>query len=444
MCFTFNSLQILDMQKEICTSVISKVVLMLNFRNFSFICVITGFAVSPLYAQQEETSVRPAKVWVAHRFDRKSMRQYPAIVQPSQETILSFRVSGQVIELPVRASTRVEQGDVIARLDPRDFEKNIAQLQSQRDQAVAQLQAMRAGARAGEVAALEAGIAAVQANVDQAAEQVVRTRELAERGVVSAAKLTQDEAALKIAEAELRAKNEELTLAKSGARQEEIDVAEAVIRGIETQVQTARDNLADATLRAPFDGIIARRDIDNFSNIKAGQEVVLLQKISTVALVFDIPGPDVISFSEAEDITTLVTLSALPDQEFPAELVEFSTQADAATQTYRARVAATMPEGSSVLPGMIGKVIVSYQNGGSTEIIVPITAVGASADGSAFVWLVDPAANTVTKQSVTLGEAKGDKVVVIDGVADGDTVVSAGVSRLLDGMAIRPITKVGG
>lgn len=417
---------------------------MLNFRNLSFVCVAAIFAVTPLHAQQEETSIRPAKVWTAHTSDRKFMRQYPAIVQPSQETILSFRVSGQVIELPVRASTRVKKGDVIARVDPRDFEKNIVQLQSQLDQATAQLAALRAGARTGEVAALEAGIAAVQASVDQAAEQVVRTRELAERGVVSAAKLEQDEAALKISKAELRAKNEELTLAKSGARHEEIEIANAVISGIESQVQTARDNLEDATLRAPFDGVIARRHIDNFSNITAGQEVVLLQKISTVALVFDVPGPDVISFSGAQDVTTLVTLSALPEQELPAELVEFSTQADAATQTYRARVAVTIPEGSSILPGMIGKVIVSYQNGDSTEIAVPITAVGANADGSAFVWLVDAATNTVAKQSVSLGEAKGDKVVVIDGVSDGDTVVSAGVSRLLDGMAIRPITKVGG
>lgn len=417
---------------------------MLSSRSFGFACIAAVFAIGPLYAQQEDTNVRPAKVWVAKVSDRKFMRQYPAIVQPSQEAILSFRVSGQVVELPIRASTHVKQGDVIARVDPRDFEKNIAQLQSQLDQAVAQLAALRAGARAGEVAALEAGIAAIQANVDQAAEQVVRTRELAERGVVAAAKLEQDEAALKIAEAELRAKNEELTLAKSGARQEEIDVANAVISGIESQVQTARDNLADATLRAPFDGIIARRHIDNFSNIKAGQDVALLQKISTVALVFDVPGPDVISFSDARDVSTLVTLSALPDQELPAELVEFSTQADAATQTYRARVAVTIPEEASILPGMIGKVIVSYQNGDSTEIVVPITAVSADADGAAFVWLVDNTAHTVAKQSVSLGETKGDQVVITEGVADGDTVVSAGVSRLLDGMAIRPITKVGG
>ena len=417
---------------------------MLNFRHLSFICAAVVLCVAPLHAQQEDTSVRPAKVWVVKASDSNFVRQYPAIVQPSQETVLSFRVSGRVVELPIRASMRVKEGDVIARVDPRDFEKNIAQLQSQLDQAVAQLQAMRTGAREGEVAALEAGISAVQANVDQAAEQVVRTRELAERGVVAAAKLEQDEAALKVAEAELRAKSEELAVAKSGARQEDIEVAEAVIRGIESQIQTARDNLADATLRAPFDGIIARRNIENFNNIQAGQEVVLLQKLSTVALVFDVPGPDVISFSNVQDITTVVTLSALPDKEFPAELVEFSTQADAATQTYRARVAVTIPEGSNVLPGMIGKVIASYNSGGNTKFNIPITAVGASADGATFVWLVDSAANTVAKQSISLGDTHGDQVVVTDGLSEGDIVVSAGVSRLLDGMAIRPIAKVGG
>ncbi|MBL4794680.1 MAG: biotin/lipoyl-binding protein, partial [Pseudomonadales bacterium] len=111
---------------------------MLNFKKLSFVCVAAAFAVVPLHAQQDMSNVRPAKVWVAHSSDSNSMRHYPAIVQPSKETALSFRVSGQVIELPIRASMQVKEGDVIARVDPRDFEKNIAQLQSQLDQATAQ------------------------------------------------------------------------------------------------------------------------------------------------------------------------------------------------------------------------------------------------------------------------------------------------------------------
>ena len=67
------------------------------------------------------------------------------------EVELSFRVSGQITDLPIRGATQLSEGDVVARLDPRDFETAIAQLESQRDQSMAQLAALRTGARAEEV-----------------------------------------------------------------------------------------------------------------------------------------------------------------------------------------------------------------------------------------------------------------------------------------------------
>ena len=221
--------------------------------------------------------VRPAKVITVEASDTAVRRVYPGLVLPSEEVELSFRVSGRVIELPMRAALTVAEGDVLARLDPRDFERQITQLESQIDQSEAQLKALKAGARAEEIVALEAAVAAAQAQVDQAREQAVRTRELEERGVVAAAKLEQDEAALSVAEANLRAQQEQLVIGQSGGRAEDIEAAEAALRGLQAQVQVARDDLSDATLRAPFSGIVARRDIENFSNIQAGQTVALLQ-----------------------------------------------------------------------------------------------------------------------------------------------------------------------
>ena len=391
-------------------------------------------------AQQEVT--RPDKVAQVQSSETVFERRYPAIVRPSLEAVLSFRVSGRVIELPIRASEDVKDGDIIAKLDPRDFERQITQLETQKDQALAQLAALRSGARSEEVSALEAGIDAVEAQVDQAREQASRSRELFQKDLVASAKLEADETALRVAEAELRAKLEELTIARSGGRREEIDAAEAALRGLETQIKVAQDNLEDATLRAPFDGIIARRDIENFTNIQAGQDVVLLQKLSTVDLVFDVPGPDVIRFARANP-TTEVELAGLPGKVFDAQLVEFSTQADAATQTYRGRVRISVPEEAPILPGMVGHIIVSTSNGASASLSVPLSAVGASANGSSFVWIVD-SSNVAKKSNVTLGDVIGDHVIVTDGVSDGDTVVSAGVTQIRDGMVIRPITKVGG
>lgn len=398
---------------------------------------------STSFAQETAPPARPAKVFTVQATDIDLQRVYSAIVYPSQEVELSFRVSGQITDLPIRGATQLSKGDVVARLDPRDFETAIAQLESQRDQSMAQLAALRTGARAEEVIALEASVAAAQAKVNLALDQVERTRTLAERGVAAQALLDQDEANLDVAEADLQARIEELAIAKSGARSEDIEAAQAALRGLETQIQTARDNLSDATLRAPFSGIVAIRHVENFSNIQAGQDIALLQSLSTVDLAFDVPGVDVSQLANREDLQASVVFRAMPDRIFEAELVEFSVQADASTQTYRGRVAVDLPQGVAILPGMVGNVVITVQRDRQTALQLPLTAVVAQANGAPFVWIVDPISHSVSPRQVELGAAMGELISVTTGVAPGDTVVTAGIGQLQDGMVIRPITKIG-
>ncbi|MFQ6548167.1 efflux RND transporter periplasmic adaptor subunit [Aestuariibius sp. 2305UL40-4] len=395
-------------------------------------------------AQGDAPAPRPAKVATVTSGDSVLQRTYPAIVLPSREVELSFRVSGRIEELPIRGAMQVAEGDVIARLDPRDFETQILQLESQLDQANAELRALRSGARAEEISALEAAVASAQAQVDQARDQAERTRELAERGVVADARLEQDEANLRVAEANLQSQREQLRIGQSGGRPEEIEAAEAAIRGLEAQLQVARNNLDDATLRAPFSGIIARRDAENFTNIQAGQSIALLQALAVVNLAFDVPGPDVTALTRngPDQISNQVEFDALPGQRFDAEVVEFSVQADTATQTYRGRVAVTLPEDAFILPGMVARVI-SSAPGGDPMLTVPLSAIGADPDGSSFVWAVDDS-SSVSKRSVSLGEVAGGSVAISGDIAEGDTVIAAGVSQIREGMVIRPVTRIGG
>ncbi|WP_068114336.1 efflux RND transporter periplasmic adaptor subunit [Tropicimonas marinistellae] len=398
-----------------------------------------------ILAQEAAGEARPAKVLTVSAAEPIIERVYPAIALASNEAEVSFRVSGQVVDLPVRASESVAEGAVLAQLDTRDFQSEIERLESQRDQAVAELSALRTGARPEEISRLEAAVEASQAEVDQARTQFDRTQELVTRGVVPASQLEQQEAALRVAEAQLTSQMEQLAIGMVGGRPEEILAAEAALRGLEVQIEGARDDLEDATLRAPFAGIVARRDIENFTNIDAGQSVALIQNLSTVHVEFDIPGADIIALmaNGAGNVTSKVEFDALPDQSFDTELVEFSTQADAATQTYRGRVSVALPDGTVILPGMVARVISTAPATTISAVSVPITALGADVESAPFVWLVDPVANTVSERPVTLGEATGDRVFVLEGLEDGDTVVTAGVSQLMDGMAIRPITGIG-
>ncbi len=407
-----------------------------------FLAVAAIIALGATSGHAQDTA-RPAKVLVVQETTSKVLRRYPAIVQPSQEAEVSFKVPGQVVDFPVWASTSLSKGDVIAQLDQRPFIAALEQLNSQRDQAQAQLDALQTGARDEEIAALEAAVAAAQAQATQAKEQVERTRKLADRGVVAQAQLEQSEAAASVASAQLDAAREDLALARAGARAEEIAAAQAALRGLDSQVRRAQDDLDDATLRAPFDGVVARRDIENFSNIQAGQSIVLLQALKTVDLGFDVPGPDVLIWSGSEDAGAVVELDARPGLQIPSKLVEFSSQADRGTQTYHARVSIEVPTGAQVLPGMVGSVIVSSDAAATPRIEVPLTGVAANPEGGAFVWVVDRETNAVSARDVTLGAVIGDKVVVSQGLQPGDMIVTAGVTYLRDGAVIRPVTKVG-
>ncbi len=411
-------------------------------------CLITLLVTSlPALAdtQNGANAARPAKVHTVVASSSTLQRVYPAIVFPSQEVELSFRVSGRLVELPIKASDIVAQDGIIARLDTRDFEAEVRRLKSQLDQAQAQLIVLRTGARPEEIASLEASVAAASAQLDQAKEEYERTQKLVEREVVSTAQLQQREAAFRVAEAELDTRIEQLAIGRSGGRPEEILAAEASIRGLETQIQSARDNVSDATLRAPFAGTIARRFVENFRNVQAGESIALIQNLDTVEIGYDLPGADIVAMSSIgfDEIESVVVFEAMRDVEVQADLVEFSTQADAATQTYRGRLSVTPPEGMVVLPGMVARVIIRAAAEPEPKLTVPLSALDSAPDGSPFVWQVNVSDNTVSRQPVDLGSVSKDGAIVNAGLSAGAMVVTAGLSGLQDGMTIRPVTKIG-
>ena len=379
--------------------------------------------------------VRPVKTFVVAAESSVREKSYPAIVLAAQQAELSFRTSGQIVELPIKAATQVKEGDVVAKLDTRDLQSQVTILESQKEQAEAQLDALTSGARAEDLAALKANIAAAEAQVAAARDQRNRTQQLYEKGIVAQAKLDADQAQLEVAEAQLEAARQELIKGESGARQEEVAAQIAVIKGIEANLNIARDNLSYATLRAPFDGIIARRDVDNFANVQAKQTIAILQLLDRLELSFDIPGPDVAKASSDQTAKITVTLDAVTDKSFEAELVEFTTLADSSTQTFRGRVAIDQPEDVIILPGMIGQVTITDEGDGTQVISIPGAAIASDPSGSTYVWIVEN--DAVARRDIKVGSAAGDRVVVVDGLREGETVVTAGVSFLQEGMKVR-------
>ncbi|MGB0847947.1 MAG: efflux RND transporter periplasmic adaptor subunit [Thiolinea sp.] len=387
---------------------------------------------------------RPVKVAAVSTGQGGTEYQYPAVVLPAQIAELSFRIGGQVVELPIHAMDEVKKGDVIAKLDPRDYKSNVDQLRARIVAEESRLKAMTSGSRQEDIAALRAAIVAAQARVSSAKAQAERTLSQYRKGLVVKERLDAELAAVKTAQAQLTSDQQALKRGRTGSRKEDVTTQLAQINSLRTQLKNAQDTAQDAALLAPFDGIIAERLVDNFTNIQPKQPVAVIQNLGRLELSFNIPGPDVARLgARREHLQLEAVLDAVPSKRFAAEVVEFNTRADERTRTFQGRVAIERPEDFNIFPGMVGQVLVTDTSQAGKTLSIPGTAVSADSDDSPVVWVVN-AEGAVEKRAVVLGSAARDGAVEVrEGLNAGEQVVTAGVSAMMPGLKVRPVTAIG-
>ncbi len=205
---------------------------------------------------------------------------------------------------------------------------------------------------------------------------------------------------------------------------------------MESQIQ-----LQDSTLRAPYDGVIAQRFVDEGQTIVANDRVVQFKDIEEIDIAADVPEAVMASEILLADIVNLTAeLSAAPGIRFPVRIREMAKVADPVTQTFNIRVAMEAPPDIRVLPGMTASVTVEYRRAGvlGERTLVPVEAVTEMPDGRQVAWVIDQD-NVVASRPVKLGEATAGRVEVTDGLAAGDRIVVAGVRFLREGMQVRDL-----
>lgn len=192
------------------------------------------------------------------------------------EVRVAPEVGGRLLERPAREGDRVEVGALIGRLATTDSELQIKRAAAERDQAIAQLELLLAGARAEEIRqaaaqaeAAEAEVRAAQSELDGAAADLARFEALLEKNAGS--RKQRDDAAtrrevaaarVKAAQERARAAAEALAGTRAGARREEIAAARARIAAVEAQIAALEKNVADAVVTSPVAGIVTATLVD--------------------------------------------------------------------------------------------------------------------------------------------------------------------------------------
>ena len=365
------------------------------------VCFIAGCS-SPQEVSLGE--VRPVKtIVVVTPADRPLVRSFPGIVQASKMADLGFQVPGVLVSLPFREGERVSKGKVIAQLRNDEFQARIQTMQASLDQA-------------------RAGLRAAESRLTNSKTESERFGRLVESTAVSRSDYDS-------AQAQYR------------AAQEDYAAQQAAIRGIEGQLAEAKLQLGDSSLRAPYDGVVARRLAEVGQNIVPNNPVIRFQNVNDIDIVVDVPEGFVGSDLRAPAIQRSVAeLSTVPGRQFPVRIKEIAQIADPRTQVFQVRFSMKAAAGVTALPGMTANVrITTRGNRGLEELlVVPISAVSKQSTGEQVVWILG-ADQTVHPRTVTLGAPTADQIEILSGLQSGDRIVVAGTTFLHEGMKVRDL-----
>ena len=387
----------------------------------------------------QKPAVRPVKVITVSETLHDNRISLPGKTRAGQRVDLSFKVSGPLMELLVEEGRQVEKGQLIARIDPRDFENHLNGIKSGLSEARANLKSMKKGARAEDIKMLESALEAARAEYLFAEEQYGQSRKLWLKQYISRIEFDHHTSLRDVAKAQLEAASQGLAKARNGARKEDIEAMESRISGLKARLKAARDALDDTFLRAPFTGYVAQRYVENHQKIQAKQPVILLEDVSRIEIAVDIPETLMAGINQKETLKMAARFTVAPDRVFSLKIREFSTHADPQTQTYRIVLEMPRPREINILPGMTATV--EGLPGSFFEpperIVIPAVAVTQDSEGIPFVWRLDKADMTISKNRVKMGSPAGSEgIVILDGLTGGETIVTAGVTQLKSGATV--------
>jgi len=299
------------------------------------------------------------------------------------------RAAGRLQDISVRLGDRVSRGQRIAKIE--DFE-----LQEQVKQQEAALEVSRATIRQ-----READLQLAQTNAE-------RSRNLFARQLLPKQTLDDTEARYQAAVAQL-------------------DLARAQNNQSTARLDELRINLQNTIIVSPVDGFVARRAADPGAFVGQNAPVVDVVDIGRVRLVANIVEKDLDQLQAGDD--TQVEVDAFPGEMFTGRIARVAPVLDPATRTASIEIEIPNP-GFRLKPGMYARVTVTTDER-KDALVVPTNAV-VDTGGRRGVFLAAEN-NTVSFRPVTVGVEEDTQIEIVDGLSEGDRVVTTGAAGLRDG-----------
>ena len=341
--------------------------------------IITTLLLGCTHAEDTPPPVRPVLAMTVASGNAADAAVYSGEVRARHEADLGFRIAGKLTARLVDLGAVVKQGQPLARIDPSDSQSSAE--------------------------AARAAVTAAETDHRLAAAELERYRTLSDKGFVGKSVLDQRVAAT--------------------------DAARARMEQAQAQLALSRNQLGYTTLTASSNGVVTAVLAEAGQVVAAGQPVVRIARPEEREVLVSIPEARLASTRAARDIR--IRLLSDPAKTYQGRLRELSPNADPLTRTFAARISIVGADAGVAL-GMTANV--AFAGNGGPAIQLPLAAL-SQADGKATVWVLDRGSMTVGPRTVTAGAFREDSVAVLAGLEPGETVVTAGVNKLVAGQKVR-------
>ncbi|MFC2115775.1 efflux RND transporter periplasmic adaptor subunit [Bacteroidota bacterium] len=329
--------------------------------------------------------IRPVRYEKVIKYGGEQTRTFSGVSKSGLETNLSFKVGGTIKQLNVKVGDQIQAGKLIAVLDATDYNLQLDQTKAAHTQAEVQMQ-----------------------NLKSTYDRIAK---LYETGSVSVNDYEQAKTAY--------------------------ESTKAGVNSARKQVQLAEQRVNYTRLRAPIAGRVANVNAEINENIMAGFSIITLSSGSDIEVTVGMPESFIAMVKEGDIVT--VIFSSLANEKFSGIISEISYIVGSSSTTYPLTIKLENTS-KSIRPGMTANVIFHLNSEDEKEsILVPSVAVGEENDQN-FVYVLNVLQGdtaTVHKRIVTVGEITSAGFEILEGLEDGEMVVTAGISKLSEGLKVK-------
>ncbi|GIW22037.1 MAG: RND transporter [Candidatus Sericytochromatia bacterium] len=351
-------------------------------------------------------------------------------IQPFNSTTLSSETSGKILKLNVNEGDYVNEGDLILEAENDTIKYQIKQLEANLKQTIA-IHNQAKNTIGLQKYLLDGEVKVRQLSLNNINKDVKRDEELYNSSVITKEKLDDRKFNRNITEiqyelARINKEQQNIVLATN------IETTKAQIEALQAQLELLKIQLSKTYIKSPVSGIIDKLNVDKGELLNPGTPIAEIIRIDKVKLVGGIPEKEISNVKYNDKVK--IKVSAYPEKEFYGNIQHIASNADKTSKTFDVKIIIDN-KNNLLKPGMLARFLMLRKKY-NDAILIPSSAV-IQTENSLIVYVEKN--EKVTERKVKLGNYFGNKVLVLEGLSEGEKLVTTGQQNLSNGDLVKVV-----